>query len=55
MIVLKPNDYIKTTVWIYDDLENILQNELDLNNHIVVKVCDVGGKVYKRSKGVPVG
>lgn len=55
LIILKPNEYIKQKVKIFDDLENISEHELDLNNHVVIKVWDVDGKVYKRSKGFPVG
>lgn len=54
-ITLKPCDYYKVTIRLYDDLENIEINQLDLNNHIIIVANDVDGRYYKASKGFPVG
>lgn len=54
-ITLKPYDYYKVTIRLYDDLENIEANQLDLNNHIIIVVYDVDGRCYKAGKGFPVG
>lgn len=54
-ITLKPCDYYKVQIRLYDDLENIETNKLDLNNHIIIIVNDVDGRRYKARKGFPVG
>lgn len=54
-ITLKPCDYYKVQIRLYDDLENIETNQLDLNNHIIIVADDVDGRRYKASKGFPVG
>lgn len=53
-ITLKPCDYYKVQIRLYDDLENIETNQLDLNNHIIIVADDVDGRRYKASKGFPV-
>ncbi len=54
-ITLKPCDYYKVPIRLYDDLENIETNLFDLNNHIIIVANDVDGRRYKASKGFPVG
>lgn len=54
-VTLKPCDYYKVQIRLYDDLENIETNQLDLNGHIIIFVNDVDGRRYKASKGFPVG
>ena len=54
-ITLKPCDDYKVDIRLYDDLENIEINQLDLNDHIIIVVYDVDGKCYKAKKGFPVG
>lgn len=54
-ITLKPCEYICKTIWLYDDLENIKQNWLDLNGHIIITAYDIAGKKYVANKGFPVG
>ena len=54
-ITLKPCDYYKVQIRLYDDLENIETNQLDLNKHIIIVAYDVDGRCYKARKGFPVG
>lgn len=54
-LTLKPCDYYKVQIRVYDDLENIETNQLDLNGHIIIVANDVDGRRYKASKGFPVG
>lgn len=54
-VTLKPCDYYKAQIRLYDDLENIETNQLDLNGHIIIIANDVDGRCYKARKGFPVG
>lgn len=54
-ITLKLCDYYKVQIRLYDDLENIETNQLNLNNHIIIVADDVDGRRYKASKGFSVG
>lgn len=54
-ITLKPCEYICKTVCLYDDLENIKENWLDLNGHITITAYDIDGKKYVANKGFPIG
>lgn len=54
-VTLKPCDYYKVQIRLYDDLENIETNQLDLNGHIIIVADDVDGRCYKVRKGFPVG
>ena len=54
-VTLKPCDYYKAQIRLYDDLENIETNQLDLNGHIIIIANDVDGRRYKARKGFPVG
>lgn len=52
---LRPNDYINYKIEIFDDIENIAKNEIDLNNHIKIVVWGCNGEKYIQSRGFPVG
>lgn len=54
-IALRSNDFIKQRIEIYDDIENIERNAIDLNNHIKVAVYGYNGEKYIQCKGFPVG
>lgn len=54
-IALRPNDFIRHKIEIYDDIENIMRHELDLNNHIKITVYGYNNEKYVQCKGFPVG
>ena len=55
LIVLKPCEYTRKKINLYDDLENIEKNQNDLNGHIIIIAYDVDNKIYKFTKGFGVG
>ncbi len=54
IVTLKPYDYSKVKIRLYDDLKNIETNQFDLNDHIIIIVYDIDGRFYKAGKRLPV-
>ena len=54
-IILKPSNYKTISLEINDYNKLVEKYALDLNNRIVIEVCEFGGKKHKYKKGFPVG
>lgn len=52
---IKPGKMKKCRIEIFDEIEYVSENIIDLNNKIVIKVVDMYGKKYTFKNGFPVG
>lgn len=54
-ILLHQNESKKCKIEIYDNIEEIIENAIDLNGIIIIEIHDISGEKYVIKDGFPVG